>query len=70
MKEKVIQVDLPVGDIARMEYVGGGYFRLPAAKGQSSPIIHAPEMRRVLFDEIKRLQGEIDTLHKLMDCAD
>jgi len=48
-----------VEDIKKMEYKGGGYFRLPAPTGQNTKIIHGPEIQRILLKHIARLEKQI-----------
>lgn len=35
--------------IKQLEYVGGGYFRIPGPVGKAMPIIHAPELLQLLL---------------------
>ena len=44
-----------------MEYAGGGYFREKKPVGVGGKLIHAPEMRRMLLEEIARLKAELKT---------
>lgn len=39
-------------EIRRLEYQGGGYFRLPGPTGERRPIMHAPELLRRLLEII------------------
>lgn len=44
--------------VRRLEYVGGGYFRLPGPVGEKTFVIHAPELVRELLKllDASRLQ--------------
>ena len=48
-------------DIPHMEYCGGGYFREKKPVGHSAKLIHAPEMKRILLEEIDRLKEQLKT---------
>lgn len=49
---------MTVADIRRLEYQGGGYFRLPGPTGEKRPIAHAPELVRALLERIDALEAE------------
>lgn len=44
-------------EIMDLEYVGGGYFRVKAPKGKSSPIIHGPEFLRLVQSLLSEKQN-------------
>jgi hypothetical protein len=48
-----------IEDFKHMEYAGGGYFREKKPIGVTAKIIHAPEMKRMLLEEIDRLKAEL-----------
>ena len=41
--------------LSELDYVGGGYFRVRAPKGQASRVIHGPEMLKIA----RELQSEV-----------
>lgn len=44
-------------EIRRLEYLGGGYFRIPGPVGKKMPIIHAPELLALLLKKIAELES-------------
>ena len=45
-------------EIKQLEYAGGGYFRLPGPKGVSRPVIHAPELRKLLLKMLEEAKAK------------
>lgn len=58
-KQEVHRDPVTLEDIKIMEYCGGGYFRTKMPVGQSAKIIHGPELKRMLLEEITRLEKQV-----------
>lgn len=44
---------LDTQDVRKLEYVGGGYFRMPGPVGKSTFVIRAPELVRLLLERLE-----------------
>lgn len=42
-------------DITKLEYVGGGYFRMPGPPGKKMPTVHGPELLKL----VRKLLGVV-----------
>lgn len=45
---------LTLEDIRRLEYVGGGYFRMPGPKGQKTVCLHGPELLNLFIQLMEK----------------